>query len=69
MENLAIAANDEFKLRINGDWIGVGGATVEGLTVTGSDNFIAGETGTYTAVITFEWDGLKASASKIVFSK
>lgn len=69
VENLAIAANDEFKLRVNGDWIGVGGATVEGLAVTGSDNFIAGETGTYTAVITFEWDGLKASASKIVFSK
>ena len=69
LENLAIAANDEFKLRVNGDWIGVGGATVEGLAVTGSDNFIAGETGTYTAVITFEWDGLKASASKIVFSK
>ena len=69
VENLAIAANDEFKLRVNGDWIGVGGATVEGLAVTGSDNFIAGETGTYTATITFEWDGLKASASKIVFSK
>ena len=69
LEGLAIAENDELKVRINGQWIGVGGATVEGLAVTGTDNFIAGEAGTYTAVITFAWDGSTHSDVKVVFSK
>ena len=69
LEGIAVAANDELKVRINGQWIGVGGAAVEGLTVTGTDNFIAGEAGTYTAVITFAWDGLAHSDVKVVFSK
>ena len=69
LEGLAVAANDELKVRINGQWIGVGGATVEGLTVTGTDNFIAGEDGTYTVVITFAWDGSTHSDVKVVFSK
>ena len=68
LEGLAIAENDEFKVRINGQWIGVGGATVEGLAVSGSDNFIAGATGTYTAVITFAWDGEKHSDVNVAFS-
>ena len=66
---LAIAENDQFKIRINGDWIGVAGATVEGLAVTGEDNFVAGEAGTYKVTITFAWDGLKASDVKAVFAK
>lgn len=69
LEGLAVSENDEIKVRINGQWIGVGGATVEGLTVTGTDNFIVGETGTYTAVITFAWDGTTHSDVKVVFSK
>ena len=69
LEGLAVAANDEFKVRINGQWIGVGGAAVEGLTVTGTDNFIAGEAGTYNVVITFAWDGSTHSDVKVVFSK
>ena len=69
LEGLAVAANDELKVRINGQWIGVGGATVEGLTVTGTDNFIAGEAGTYNVVITFAWDGSTHSDVKVVFSK
>lgn len=69
LEGLAVSENDEIKARINGQWIGVGGATVEGLTVTGTDNFIVGETGTYTAVITFAWDGTTHSDVKVVFSK
>ena len=69
LEGLAVAANDELKVRINGQWIGVGGAAVEGLTVTGTDNFIAGEDGTYTVVITFAWDGSTHSDVKVVFSK
>ncbi len=69
LEGLAVAANDELKARINEQWIGVGGATVEGLTVTGTDNFIAGEAGTYNVVITFAWDGLIHSDVKVVFSK
>lgn len=69
LEGLVIAENDELKVRINGQWIGVGGATIEGLTVTGEDNFIAGEAGTFTAVITFVWDGNTHSDVKVVFSK
>ena len=69
LEGLAIAQNDEFKVRINGQWIGVGGATLEGLATSGTDNFIAGEAGTYTAVITFAWDGSTHSDVKVVFSK
>lgn len=69
LEGLVVAENDELKLRINGQWIGVGNAAVEGLTVTGTDNFVAGEAGTYTAVITFAWDGGTHSDVKIVFSK
>lgn len=71
LEGIAFAADDQFKLRINGQWIGDGGATVEGLAVTAASdgNFIAGEAGTYTAVITFAWDGSAHSDAKIVFSK
>ncbi len=66
---LTVAENDEFKIRINGDWIGATGATVEGLAVTGEDNFVAGEAGTYKVTITFVWDGLKPSDVKAVFAK
>ena len=71
LEGLAIAAEDQFKVRINGQWIGDGGAVVEGLAVTAASdgNFIAGEAGTYTAVITFAWDGTAHSDVKVVFSK
>ena len=71
LASLAVAENDEFKVRVNGAWIGAGegGATVEGLTVTGTDNFIAGEAGTYKVTITFAWDGLNASDVKAVFAK
>ena len=71
LENLAIAENDQFKVRINGQWIGDGAAVVEGLAVTAAadGNFIAGEAGTYTAVITFSWDGSTHSDVKVVFSK
>ena len=66
---LTVAENDEFKIRINGEWVGVAGAVVEGLAVTGEDNFIAGEAGTYKVTITFAWDGLKPSDVKAVFAK
>ena len=71
LEGLSIAAEDQFKVRINGQWIGDGGAVVEGLAVTAASdgNFIAGEAGTYTAVITFAWDGSTHSDVKVVFSK
>ena len=69
LEGLAIAQNDAFKVRINGQWIGVGEATVEGLATSGTGDFIADEAGTYTAVITFAWDGSTHSDVKVVFSK
>lgn len=69
LEGLTVAAGDELKIRINGQWIGVGGATVEGLAVSGTDNFIADEAGTYNVTITFAWDGTAHSDVKAVFSK
>ena len=68
LEGLSVAAGDEFKVRINGQWIGVGGATVEGLAVSGSDNFVADEAGTYAAAISFAWDGGTHSDVKVVFA-
>lgn len=68
LEGLSVAAGDEFKIRINGQWIGVGGATVEGLAVSGSDNFVADEAGTYNVTITFAWDGNAHSDVKAVFA-
>ncbi len=68
LEGLSVAAGDEFKVRINGQWIGVGGATVEGLAVSGSDNFVADEAGTYNVTITFAWDGNAHSDVKVVFA-
>ena len=69
LDSVTFAAGDEFKVRINGQWIGVGGAAVEGLAVSGSDNFVAGDAGTYAAVISFAWDGSTHSDVKVVFSK
>lgn len=69
LEGLTVAAADEFKVRINGQWIGVGGAAVEGLAVSGTDNFIADEAGTYNVTITFAWDGSTHSDVKAVFAK
>ena len=68
---VTFAAGDEFKVRVNGAWVGAGegGATVEGLAVSGSDNFVAGEAGTFKATITFDWDGLQWSNVKVVFAK
>ena len=68
---VTFAAKDEFKVRINGAWVGagVGGATVEGLAVSGADNFVAEEAGTFKATITFDWDGLQWSNAKVVFAK
>lgn len=68
LEGLSIAQNDEFKIRINGQWIGVGGAAVEGLAVSGTDNFVADEAGTYNVAITFAWDGTSHSDVKAIFA-
>ena len=71
LEGFAVAAEDQFKVRVNGQWLGDGGAVVEGLEVTiASDgNFIAAEAGTYTVTITMAWDGSNCSDVKAVFSK
>ena len=68
---VTFAAGDEFKVRVNGAWVGAGegGATIEGLSVSGEDNFVAGEAGTFKATITFDWDGLQWSNAKVVFAK
>ncbi len=69
--NFTMTSGDEFKVRVNGAWIGAGegGATVEGLAVSGTDNFVAGESGTYKVAISFDWDGLTQTNVKATFSK
>lgn len=71
LASLTVASGDEFKVRVNGAWIGAGegGATVEGLAVSGTDNFVAGESGTYKVAISFDWDGLTQTNVKATFSK
>lgn len=71
LASITFASGDEFKLRLNGAWVGPNGCTVEGMNVSGEGdgNFIAGEAGTYKATITFDWDGLQWSNAKVVFAK
>jgi len=69
IEGFAFSNGDQFKVRVNGDWIGVTGAEVEGIEVGGTDNFEVNEGGTFDIAISFDWDGLKASNVKAVFTK
>lgn len=69
IEGFAFSNGDQFKVRVNGDWIGVTGAEVEGIEVGGTDNFEVNEGGTFDIEISFDWDGLKHSNVKAVFTK
>ena len=69
IEGFAFSNGDQFKVRVNGEWIGVSGAEVEGLEVAGSDNFEVNEGGTFDIKISFDWDGLKPSNVKAVCTK
>lgn len=68
LTDLTLDGNDEFKIRIKGDWVGVGKATVEGIEVAGTDNFTTTATGSYNLAISFDWDGQKYSNVKAVFT-
>lgn len=61
----------EFKVRVNGGWLGAGSGelSLEGVTVTGTDNFVLAEAGTYDAKFTVVWANGKASSIKVVFTK
>jgi hypothetical protein len=64
-----VEMSGEFKIRINGDWVGVSGATVTGITTSGTDNFVVGQNGVYDAVLSFDWDGEKYTNVKMVFTR
>ncbi len=70
IKDLAIAAG-EFKVRVNGEWIGTKAATVEGIEFTGDDNFVVAEAaaGTYDIEFTIDWNGSAADSIKAVFTK
>ena len=59
IESLPITDGGDFKLRQGGDWVGIGGCTIEGLTVEGTDNIKVsdGQTGDYKVTLTIVWDG------------
>ena len=70
MSNVTFANGDEFKLRIDGAWIGHGQAEISGFSVTDNGgNFLAGEGGTFNISISFDWDGSTTSNIKMAFSK
>lgn len=72
LSGVHVSLSDQFKVRINGAWIGDGLATIEGLALgapTSDGNFVANEDGTYNVTISFEWDGASASSVKAVFAK
>ena len=76
--SVAVAANDEIKVRINGGWIGgyIDGANADQATVTGlqhkvldGGNIQATEAGTFKVTITFDWDGFAYSNVTVTFAK
>ena len=72
LSGVHMSPGDQFKVRINGAWIGDGQATVEGIALgaaTGEGNFVANDGGVYTVTISFEWDGSTHSSVKAVFAK
>lgn len=70
ISNIKFEATKAFKVRVNGAWIGVGGATIVGETFGGDGDFIVNTDATYSNVkFEVNWDGAKASAIKITFTK
>ena len=72
LSDVHVSPSDQFKVRINGAWIGDGQVTVEGIALgaaSAEGNFVANEGGVYTVTISFEWDGVNASNVKAVFAK
>lgn len=57
-----------FKYRFNGEWIGVGGATIEGATFGGDNDFVVNETATYNVAISVEWSGYSIVGHTLTFT-
>ena len=72
LTDLNVAANDKLKVRIKGDWIGSGSATISGISLGTADsdgNFVVTGSGTYDVTITFVWDGANYSNVNVTFAK
>lgn len=72
LADFKLAANDKFKVRIDGGWIGSGNATITGVNLGSTDgdgNFIVTESGTYNVTFTFSWDGGNYSNVRVKFEK
>ena len=72
LADFKLAANDKFKVRIDGGWIGSGNATITGINLGSTDgdgNFIVTESGTYNVTFTFSWDGGNYSNVRVKFEK
>ena len=65
LTDFEIPADAEFKVRINGEWLGVGQAELVGLETTGDGNFKAVKGGVFDVKFEFDWDGKTNVASKI----
>lgn len=69
--DFVLAANDKFKVRINGDWLG-SGTNISGISLASpdsDDNFVVSGAGTYDVTVKFSWDGRNYSNVNVVFAK
>lgn len=72
LTDFEVAANDKFKVRVNGAWIGSGNASVTGISLGAADNdgnFVVSGAGTYDVTVTFVWDGCDYSNVNVQFVK
>lgn len=72
LTDFELAANDKFKVRVNGAWIGSGNASVTGISLGAADNdgnFVVSGAGTYDVTVNFSWDGANYSNVNVQFVK
>ncbi len=72
LTDFEVAANDKFKVRVNGAWIGSGNASVTGISLGAADNdgnFVVSGAGTYDVTVNFSWNGANYSNVNVVFAK
>ena len=65
-----VELSGEFKVRVNGDWIGGTGVAISGdLEHEGDDNIKVKNSGIYDIKITFDWNGSAVSNVKAAFTR
>lgn len=68
IKGMTFAADNQFKFRFDGDWIGKSGVEIEGVTVSETDGNMTGVVGCYDIAIIVGWDGAQRKSLKAVFT-